>query len=57
MKKQHARTWHYPAVLAVLASCGLGTVTGADPENKDAPKPLPTEIAKAWRDAGADVAG
>jgi hypothetical protein len=53
--KQHTRTGRYPVVLAVLASCGLGTATGADPENKDAPKPLPPEIVKAWRDAGADA--
>jgi hypothetical protein len=55
MKKQHARAWRYPAVLAVLASCGLGTVTSAEPKDKDAPKPLPTEIVKAWRDVGAVV--
>jgi hypothetical protein len=55
MKKQLARTWRYLAVLAVLASFGLGTVTSADPEIKDTPRPLPAEIVKAWRDAGADV--
>jgi hypothetical protein len=55
MKKQHERTWRYPAALAVLASCGLGTLTSADAEAKDAPKPLPTEVVKAWRDAGAHV--
>ena len=34
MNKQLARTWRYPAVLAVSASCGLGVVAGAEPENE-----------------------
>ena len=55
MKKQYAGTGQYQVVLAVLASCGLGTATSADPEHKDAPKPLLLEIVKAWRDAGAQA--
>jgi hypothetical protein len=58
VKNQHARTWRNPVVFVVFvvfASCGLGPATGADPENKDAPKPLSAEILKAWRDAGADT--
>src|SRR5262249_35819687 len=45
----------YPAVLAVLASCVPGPVGGAGPAKKVAPKPLPPETVKAWRDAGAEV--
>ena len=33
--------WHYLAVLAVLASCGLDVFAGADADKKEAPKPLP----------------
>jgi hypothetical protein len=54
MKKQRT-TWHYLAALAVLASCGLGVFADAEPDKKDAPKPLPPETVKAWRDAGAHV--
>jgi hypothetical protein len=43
------------AALAVLASSGLGVIVSADPDKTDAPKPLPQEIVKAWRDAGANV--
>ncbi len=43
--------WHYLAALAVLASCGLSVCAGADGDKKEAPKPLPPEIVKAWRDA------
>ena len=54
MQKQRTK-WHYLAVLAVLTSCGLGVFAGAGADQQDAPKPLPPEIVKAWRDAGAEV--
>ena len=47
--------WYYLAVLAVLASCGLDVFAGADADKKEAPKPLPREIVKAWRGIGANV--
>ena len=53
--KRHGNAWHCPAALAVLASCGLGIVAGAGPEVKEAPRPVPPEAVKAWRDAGAAV--
>jgi internalin A len=49
------RTWHYLAALAVLASFGPTVYAGTGTDKNDAPKPLPPEIVKAWRDAGADV--
>jgi internalin A len=53
---QRPRTMrHSSAVLAVLASCGLGVFIGAEPDKKDTPKPLPPEIVKTWRKAGASV--
>ena len=42
-------------MLAVLASCGLDVFAGADADKKEAPKPLPREIVKAWRGIGANV--
>jgi hypothetical protein len=42
-------------ILGLLTSCGFAAVSSAQPENKDAPKPLPPEIVKAWRDAGFDA--
>ena len=54
MQKQRTK-WHYLAMLAVLASCGLSVFAGGGGDQKDAPKPLPPEIVKAWRDAGAEV--
>src|ERR1017187_1716122 len=58
MQKQ-ATTWLHLAALAVLACCGLGGCSDPKPktpaaENTDAPKSLPREIVKAWRDAGAE---
>ena len=53
--QRQATTWHYLAVLTVLASCGLDVCAGADADKKEAPKPLPPEIVQAWRDAGANV--
>ena len=47
--------WYYLAVLAVLASCGLDAFAGEDADKKEAPKPLPPEIVKAWRGIGANV--
>src|SRR5580692_5183895 len=47
--------WYYLAVLAVLASGGLNVFAGADADKKEAPKPLPREIVKAWRGIGANV--
>lgn len=52
---KHQRTSYYLASLTVLASCYLGIFAGEEPERKDAPKPLPPETVKAWRDAGAEV--
>src|SRR6266404_7069124 len=52
MQKQ-GTTWRYRAALAVLASCSLFAGAGAD--KKETPKPLPPEIVKAWRNAGAQV--
>ena len=45
-------TWHNLAVLAVLASCGLGVFAGAAADKQEAPIPLPPQIIKAWTDAG-----
>jgi hypothetical protein len=42
-------------MLAVLASCGLRAYADGEGDKKDAPKPLPPEFVKAWRDAGAKV--
>src|SRR5450755_4368816 len=60
--QKESTTWLRLAALAVLACCGLGgcsrepapkpQIQAAD--NKDAPKSLPREIVKAWRDAGAE---
>jgi internalin A len=54
MQKQRT-IWQCLAALAVLASCGPGVFVGAEPGANGAPKPLPPEIVKAWREAGADV--
>jgi hypothetical protein len=48
-------TWHYLAGLAGLACCGLCVCGGESADENDAPKPLPPEIVRAWRDAGAGV--
>src|SRR5262249_417990 len=48
-------TWRCLAMLALLACSGLGDFAGAPPEHRDAHKPLPAEIIKAWRDSGSDV--
>src|SRR5713101_4745629 len=53
MQKQ-GTPWYYLAVMAVLASFGPSVCAGADGD-KDQPQPLPPEIVKAWRDAGAKV--
>src|SRR5262249_49853741 len=42
------------AALAVLATCGLAGFAHP-PGDQDPLKPLPEEVAKAWRDAGAEV--
>ncbi len=47
--------WHYLAVLAVLASCGLDVLAAVDADKKEASEPLPREIVKAWRGIGANV--
>ncbi len=47
--------WHYLAVLAVLASCGPDLFAATDADKKEAPKPLPRAIVKAWRGIGANV--
>ena len=54
MQRQRT-TWCYLAVLALLASCGLGAFAAEGTDKKDEPKPLRPEIVKAWRDAGAEV--
>ncbi len=54
MQKQ-GTTWRYLAVLAVLANCGPGVFGDAEPDNKDRPKQLSAETAKAWQDAGAEL--
>ena len=54
MHKQRT-TWQYLAILAVLASSGLSVFAAGGGDQKDPPKPLPPEIVKAWRDAGAVV--
>ena len=51
--QKKGRIRRYLAVPAVLASCSL--FAGAAADKKEAPRPLPPEIVKAWRDAGADV--
>jgi hypothetical protein len=51
MQKQ-TTTWHH---LAVVASCGVAIFAAAGADKKDAPKPPPPEIIKAWTDAGATV--
>jgi hypothetical protein len=59
MHKQ-ATTWTFLAALAVLAGFGLGGCSpgaktpGPEADKNDAPKSLPREIVKAWRDAGAE---
>jgi internalin A len=47
--------WHYPSVLAVLASCALIVYASANDEKNEALKPLPRETLKAWRGIGANV--
>ena len=54
MPKQ-GRRWRYPAILTILASCGLGVFAGVRVDQKIVAKPLPPEIVKAWRNAGAEV--
>src|SRR5262249_47964832 len=54
MQKQ-GTTWRCLAVLAVLVGFGRGVFGGAGADNQEAPGPLPPEIVKAWRDAGADT--
>jgi Leucine-rich repeat (LRR) protein len=53
--KEHGMMSYCRAVLALLASCGLGVFASAKPEDQAAPKPLPPEIVKAWREAGFEV--
>ena len=50
-----ATTWRALAALATLASCGLTIFAGEGLGKKDAAKPLPPEIVKAWKGAGASV--
>jgi hypothetical protein len=54
MQRQRT-TWHGVAAPAVLLGCGLGIFAGAAHDKDDAPRPLPPEVVKAWRDAGAEV--
>ena len=53
--QRQATMWCCLVVLAVLASCGVDAIFGADAGKKEAPKPLPREIVKAWRGIGANV--
>src|SRR5205823_11809600 len=48
-------TRRFLPLLALLVNCTLTAFAGAEPDTNDAPKPLPPEIVKAWRDAGAEV--
>jgi hypothetical protein len=52
---KHWKTWRCLAVLALVACCRLGDFASAKSKNQDAPKPLPPETVKAWRDAGFEV--
>ena len=51
--QRQGTTWHGLSVLAILASCGLGTFAGAGGDKKASPKPVSPKLVKAWRDAGA----
>ncbi len=53
--KPRETTWRHLAILAALASCGLGVFAGAEPDKNDAQRPLTPEIAKEWGGAGAGV--
>ncbi len=53
--KPHYATTHYLALLAAIASCGLGGFVAAENNNKDEHKPLSPEIVKAWRDVGSPL--
>jgi hypothetical protein len=46
--------WCCVAALAALARGAPGAFAGAQPDDTDAPRPVPAEIVKAWRDAGAE---
>ena len=48
------KTW-CQLLVALLMACALEAVASAQTETKAAPKPLPPEVVKAWRDAGFDV--
>src|ERR1700722_8550449 len=54
MQMQQAKR-NYLAALGALASCSLTVFAGEGNDKKDALKPLPPQIAKVWRDAGAKV--
>ena len=50
----HRTTWQVLTPLALLAGCCSASFAGAEADKKEAPKPLPPEIVKAWTDAGAE---
>src|SRR5262245_45057816 len=52
--QKHGTIWRYLAALTVLASCSLTMFAVGGDEKKDPPKPLPEEIVKQWRGAGAE---
>lgn len=47
---------HLPnALLCSIVFVAVGTIDGIETEKNDGLKPLPTEISKAWSDAGTEV--
>lgn len=48
-------TWRFLATPTVLVIYGVSLFAGARTDERDAQKPLPPEIDKAWRKAGADI--
>src|SRR5262249_38508903 len=42
-------------LLALMLNCTVTAFAGEEPDTKEAPKPLPRPIIKAWQDAGAEV--
>lgn len=53
--QQHKSTRHCLTALSVLAFCSRGVFADGQDDKKDAPKPLPQEIVKAWSEAGATI--
>ena len=49
------KTVRWLGALALLGALGTGVHAGPPPGKNDPPKPLPMEIVKAWKEAGARV--